>query len=148
MSTASTPDTRNTLPPRRRRGLKALEIALIVAGAGCLIYVGAVRLTGYLGSKREIARFERRVAEANARPAPVPALPAPAPAPPAESPAPALPADAPATLPIPSTSDFRLWSPERIRGYKESLSDADTGALALFRIPNLDIEAAVLPGTS
>jgi LPXTG-site transpeptidase (sortase) family protein len=152
MSSAATPDRETTAPPPRRRGLKALEWILILAGAACLIYVAVVRLTGWFGARDEVARFraKREVARAApAAPAPAPAAPAPAaPAPAAPSEAVSVPAAPVRPLVIPETKDFRLWSPERIKEYRASLSERDAGALALLRIPHLDIEAAVLPDSS
>jgi sortase A len=144
MSTFRAPEPQPTAPPPRRRGRKALEWILILAGAACLIYVAATRLTGWFGSRREIARFERRAAE----PAPLPPLPVtPAPAVPAES-APPVAAAPPRLLAIPDTLNFKLWSPERIKEYRASIAERDAGALAILRVPNLDIEAAVLPDSS
>jgi sortase A len=144
---AQDPQRTATPPPRRGRGRKAFEWILILAGAACLVYVAAVRLTGWLGARREIARFESQRKAAPPAPAPAaPAPPAPAPAAPAAE---APPAAAPVrSLAIPDTTDFRLWSPERIREYRASISERDAGALALLRIKNLDIEAAVLPDSS
>src|SRR6476659_9140116 len=118
MSTASTPDAGKSAAPPRRRGLKTLEITLFVLGGACLAYVAAVRLTGYFGAKREIARFRSRSAAARPAPPPLPVLPAPA------LPAPAVPAPAappvaavepapppPAPVTFPSNVDYRLWSP-------------------------------------
>jgi sortase A len=49
---------------------------------------------------------------------------------------------------MPTIADFKLWSPERIREYRASMTERSDGPLALLRIPNLDIEAAVLPDSS
>ena len=46
------------------------------------------------------------------------------------------------------TPDQSLWSPERIREYRASMTERSDGPLAVIRIPNLDIEAAVLPDSS
>ena len=149
MSLAATPDRDAASPPPRRRGLKALEWVLILGGAACLLYVGVVRLTGWLGSRNEVARFRanREAAPARALP-PLPVNPAPAvPASAADAP-PAVAAAPARTLAIPDTLDFRLWSPERIKEYRASISERNAGALALLRVPTLDIEAAVLPDSS
>jgi hypothetical protein len=113
-------------------------------GGACLLWVAAVRLTGWFGARSEIAKFERRsAAERAPAPAPVPAAPLPA-LPPAES------VEAPPAPPLvaPTTNDFRLWSPERIKEYRASIAERSDGPLALLRIPNLDIEAAVLPDST
>jgi len=141
MDSATT--TGGSAAPRRRRGLRALEIGLFAAGAALLAYVAAVRLTGWFGSKSEIARFHR---EAPAAPAPaLPPLPAPAGSLPE---APAAPAVNAPPLAMPNITDFKLWSPERIREYRASMTERSDGPLAVIRIPNLDIEAAVLPDSS
>ena len=147
MSTASTPDAGKSAAPPRRRALKTLEIALFVLGGACLAYVAAVRLTGYFGAKREIARFHSRSTAARPAPAPAPAEPAvPAPAAPpvaaVEAPPP------PAPVAFPSNVDYRLWSPKRIKEYEASIVERNDGPLAVMRIPNLDIEAAVLPDST
>ena len=149
MSIASTPDAGKPTAPRPRRGLKTLEITLFVLGGACLAYVAAVRLTGYFGAKREIARFHDRSAAARPAPAPAPALPpipAPAAAPPAAPAVESLPPAAPVSFP--SNVDYRLWSPKRIKEYEASIAERNDGPLAVMRIPNLDIEAAVLPDST
>jgi len=149
MSIASTPDAGKPTAPPPRRGLKTLEITLFVLGGACLAYVAAVRLTGYFGAKREIARFHDRSAAARPAPAPAPALPpipAPAAAPPAAPAVESLPPAAPVSFP--SNVDYRLWSPKRIKEYEASIAERNDGPLAVMRIPNLDIEAAVLPDST
>jgi len=141
META-TRSNRGAPPPRR--GLKTLEVLLFAVGGACLLWVAAVRLTGWFCARSEIAKFERRsAAERAPAPAPVPAAPLPA-LPPAES------VEAPPAPPLvaPTTNDFRLWSPERIKEYRASIAERSDGPLALLRIPNLDIEAAVLPDST
>lgn len=145
METAASPD-RGATPPRRR-GLKALEVVLLGAGAACLLFVAAVRLTGWLAAKREMARF--RTSSEAARPVPaLPTLPVTALPAPAAPPAAAVEAPPPPPLAIPTTSDFSLWSPVRIKEYRASIAARNEGPLAVVRIPNLDIEAAVLPDSS
>lgn len=43
--------------------------------------------------------------------------------------------------------DFSLWSEKRIRGYQESLAAHFAPALALLRIPKIDLEVPILEGT-
>src|SRR5215469_5647093 len=43
--------------------------------------------------------------------------------------------------------DFRLWSPERIKDYQDSLAAYVGPAIAILRIPKVDIEVPVLEGT-
>jgi sortase A len=44
--------------------------------------------------------------------------------------------------------DQRLWSPERVRAWRESLSADATAPLAVLRIPRLELEVPVLSGTA
>lgn len=43
--------------------------------------------------------------------------------------------------------DFNLWSAKRIQGYQESLASHFTPAMALLRIPKINLEVPVLEGT-
>jgi len=43
--------------------------------------------------------------------------------------------------------DFSLWSPKRIQGYEESLAAKFAPALALLRIPKINLEVPILEGT-
>lgn len=43
--------------------------------------------------------------------------------------------------------DFSLWSPKRVRDYQESLATHFAPALALLRIPKINLEVPVLEGT-
>ena len=45
------------------------------------------------------------------------------------------------------TPDFGLWSTKRIRAYQESLAAHFAPALALLRIPKIDLEVPILEGT-
>jgi sortase A len=60
-----------------------------------------------------------------------------------------LEAGRPATLPIDQRlrSDQRLWSPKRMAAWRDTLEREAPVALAVLRIPRLDLEVAVLPGT-
>src|SRR5262245_8782359 len=46
-----------------------------------------------------------------------------------------------------STPDQRLWSPERVRAWRETLSRQAPEPLAVLRVPRLGIEVPVLEGT-
>ena len=48
---------------------------------------------------------------------------------------------------IPSSPDQRLWSPERVRAWEDSLSRDAPEALAVLRIPRIGVEVPVLEGT-
>jgi sortase A len=87
-----------------------------------LLLVGvwiAARIHSTLGAKRDLARFEE------ARKAPPAAH----------------------VLPGEDPPDYRLWSPQRIRGYEESLQEKSLAPLAVLRIPKIGLEVAVLDGT-
>lgn len=43
--------------------------------------------------------------------------------------------------------DFTLWAPKKIKAYEESLTAQFTPAVAILRIPRVNIEAPVLEGT-
>ncbi len=43
--------------------------------------------------------------------------------------------------------DFSLWSAKRIKAYQESLASHFSPALALLRIPKIDLEVPILEGT-
>jgi sortase A len=43
--------------------------------------------------------------------------------------------------------DFSLWSPQRIKDYQDSLAAYTAPAIAILRIPKVDIEVPVLEGT-
>lgn len=98
--------------------LRAAEIACFGAGVALVaVYLGA-RGVGEVQRRSELRRFDE------ARAARV------------ESP-----------LRGPSDVDTRLWSPQRVERYRESLS-GDVGApLAVLRIPKIGLEVPVLDGT-
>lgn len=43
--------------------------------------------------------------------------------------------------------DFRLWSPQRVKDYQDSIAAYASPAIAILRIPKVDIEVPVLEGT-
>jgi sortase A len=111
----------------RRSTLRILQWVLIVSG---LLLVGfwlGVRIEGRLGRDREIERFEaarQAVARTPTRTAPT--------------------ANLSMDLPV----DTTLWAEDRINEYRESLEHDFDGPLAILRIPTIDLEVAVLSGTS
>ena len=52
-----------------------------------------------------------------------------------------------ATTSSANTPDLRLWSPERVRAWRETLTRESPVAMAVLRIRNLGLEVAVLEGT-
>jgi sortase A len=104
----------------RAAGWRRLERLAFGLGALLLIAFGAIRLHAYLGSRRDLARFQASVARG---------------------------ADAPSTAAEEPPADFRLWSPERVKAYRASLREKSGEPLAVLRIPSIDLEVAVLAGT-
>ena len=117
-----------------------------------------IALAGYahrhLGSRADVEAFEaaRQAARAAAQPAretdvpeaaPPAALPVPVP------PAPPAPAaeEALAGLEAEAVPDFSLWSKKRIDDYRQARSADTRTPVAMLRIPELDIQVAVLEGT-
>jgi sortase A len=47
----------------------------------------------------------------------------------------------------PATPDFRLWSEKRIKDYEASLAEQFAPAIAILRIPKINVEVPVLEGT-
>jgi sortase A len=47
-----------------------------------------------------------------------------------------------------ASPDQRLWSPERRRAWHDAAADDNVAPLAVLRIPKIELEVAVLPGTS
>jgi sortase A len=52
-----------------------------------------------------------------------------------------------AAAPVASSPDQHLWSPERVRAWQESQTRDAPAALAVLRIPSIDVEVPVLEGT-
>jgi len=118
-----------------------VERALWAAGLLLIaVYLG-VRGYGELMRRSELRRFDeaRKAASVDRAPrgdlAPVPKA------------APAPPSSAAPALRVPDAVDTRLWSPQRVRGYEESLREETGHPLAVLRIPRIGIEVPVLDGT-
>ncbi len=103
---------------RRDGRLLAAERILWAVGILCLGAYTVLRILGAAGAREELERFER-LREVSAPPI--------------------LPAD-----PSPSRG---LWSPGRIRAFRESLKRNPPAPLAVLRIPRIGLEAPVLEGT-
>jgi len=104
-----------------RRSSKALEWLLLAGGLLLIgVYVGA-RIHRSVLSRAEVERFKDQVLvskELNAGPEAVGKKP-----------------------------DFSLWSTKRIKGYQDSLAAHFAPALALLRVPKIDLEVPILEGT-
>ena len=128
-----------------RAVLRRLEIALYCAGAALIGLFLFVRLDAALGRKAAISDFEAaraRVAPAVAPPLPVTPLAI------SDLGGAAVAETAPHALAEVGSPDRTLWSPERVRGFDESFSQQFAAApLAILRIPRIELEVPVLPGT-
>ncbi len=114
---------------RRDRTLGWLQWTLIGVGVVLIAVFVVMRLAGRLGGDADIRRFEEA---RDARPA-TPAAPSPVPT---------------ASFEVDRAVDMSLWADGRIREYRESLEQDAGVPLALLRIPKIDLEVAVLAGTS
>jgi len=104
-----------------RRWTRALEWFLLVVGVLMVgVYVGA-RIHRSVLSRAEVERFKDKVLVTKEL-------------------------DAGAEV-LGEKPDFSLWSPKRVKGYEESLASHFAPALALLRIPKINLEVPVLEGT-
>jgi sortase A len=107
--------------------LRVLQWTLITSGIVLLGFWAGSRIQGWLGGHSDIERFERARAEkrASTRPSTI--------------------GDG---LPIELPVDTTLWAEDRIEEYEVSLGHEFEAPLAILRIPKIDLEVAVLAGTS
>jgi len=94
------------------------EGVLWTVGLLCLAVYVLARILAETGSRRELEKFEALRAAAPAR-----------------------------VLPADRSHDRSLWSPARIRAYRESLKKKAAAPLAVLRVPKVGIEVPVLEGT-
>lgn len=114
---------------RRDRTLGWLQWTLIGAGVVLIAVFVVAKLAGRLGGDADIRRFEAARAAATATPGNV---------------SPTSRAEIDVDRPV----DMSLWAEGRIREYEESLEQDAGVPLGLLRIPEIDLEVAVLEGTS
>ena len=107
--------------------LRILQWILIVAGLTLVGFWVGARLSGWFGGKTEIQRFEEAKAEVAVESTPVHVA-----------------EDLSLKLPV----DTSLWAEDRIEEYQESLEHDFDAPLAILRIPKIDLEVAVLLGTT
>ena len=105
---------------RRRSLLRQAEHAAWLLGFVCLAAWGAFRADGLVGAREEVARFA--TLQAAAQPSVVGQEVA--------------------------APDLSLWDPERIVGWRNALREPAPAPLAVLRIPKIQLEVAVLPGTN
>lgn len=118
---SDTPSSPRPDRPPSRRTLLFFERALLAIGVGLLAVWGVASLAGGIGARDDLARFAaRRDQTAPARRTVVPV----------------------------ASPDLRLWDDVRIRAWRESLLQQAPDPIAVLRIPKIQLEVAVLPGTS
>ncbi|HEY7112847.1 MAG TPA: class D sortase [Thermoanaerobaculia bacterium] len=98
---------------------RVLEWILLAAGALLLIVYAAARIHGEVGRRAGLSAFASLERKATRR----------------------------ASLTLPTRVDDRLWSANRIVGFKESLSRNLASPIAVLRIPKIGLEVPVLEGT-
>ena len=103
------------------RWLRKLELLLLILGVVMLALYGAARIHRTVLSRAELQRFNTHQRALAAGPQRVTLT--------SESP------------------DFRLWSEQRIKDYQESLAAQFAPAIAILRIPKIQVEVPVLEGT-
>jgi sortase A len=115
----------------KHRTLRVLQWILIVAGLALLGFWLGARIEGALGQDSEIRRFETARQELRDHPA-------------AQETTPAAAETLAGDLPV----DTSLWAEDRIEEYEASLIEECDAPLAILRIPRINLEVAVLEGTS
>jgi len=115
---------------RNHRFLKFAQWALILTGLTLLGFWTGVRIQGAYGKDADIRRFEAARLELQETTGPT-ATPTP-------------PLVLESNLPL----DMSLWAEGRIEEYQESLHHSLNTPLAILRIPKINLEVAVLSGTS
>jgi sortase A len=103
------------------RWLHKLEYLLLIVGVLLLAIFVAARVHRTVLSKLELQRFKAGQSASEISPQKV-----------------TLSAENP---------DFGSWSPQRIKGYEESLAEHFAPAIAVLRIPKIHLEVPVLEGT-
>jgi sortase A len=112
-------------------GLRRLEVAAWASGIALLAVFAGLRLEGAIGRKAALRDFAERKASLSAPAVPAAAVSAPAPS---------------RSLGDFLSPDMSLWSPERMRGFRESLAHPYQ-TLAVLRVPRIGLEVPVLEGT-
>jgi sortase A len=114
-------------------GVRRLEVAAWASGVVLLAAFAGLRLEGVIGRKAALREFAERKASLA-----VPSLAVPS--------AIAPPAALSRSLDEFLSPDTSLWSPQRVRGFQESVSH-EFQTLAVLRVPKIGLEVPVLEGT-
>ena len=107
--------------------LRILQWTLITAGVVLIGFWAGSRLQGRFGGHSDIERFKKARAEVSGA-----------------TRSPATENGLPLELPV----DTSLWAEDRIEEYEESLDHEFEAPLAILSIPKIDLEVAVLAGTT
>jgi sortase A len=103
------------------RWLRALQRLLLIIGIALLAYYGGARIHRAVLSRAEVNRFtSERIRLAD---------------------------QAGSIELVAAKPDFALWSQKRIRDYEDSLASHFAPAVAVLRVPKINIEVPVLEGT-
>ena len=105
---------------RRRRSLLIVERLALVLGVVALVIWGGIYLAGRMGAREDLRRFEALKTTRT----------------PGSN-----------VLEEIQPSDLSLWSPGRIGAWRASLTQPAPTPLAILRIPKIQLEVAVLPGS-
>ena len=114
---------------RRPGALRVVEVAAWTLGLALLALYGGLRIRHTAAARRELKEFREVKALDRGKTLEQPK---------------ALGEVRPLTW---NTPDQRLWSPERVRAWHESLAATAPAAVAVLRIPKIGLEVPVLEGT-
>lgn len=112
--------------PRVQSAWVLAERAAWIFGLGALAIWGAVHVTGVVGSRHDLQRFDELRASQSTQPAR---------------------GESASSLPQAANPDLTLWDVKRVKAWQVALTQPAPPPLAVLRIPQLRIEVAVLPGT-
>ena len=111
----------------RQLGVRRLEVAAWASGIVLLAAFAGMRIEGAIGRRAALREFaEHKVSLA---------------LPPVVAPAPAS-----RSLGVFLSPDMSLWSPERVKGFRQSVSQ-EFQTLAVLRVPKIGLDVPVLEGT-
>ena len=99
--------------------LQAERVAWVF-GLACLAIWGAANLAGIGGARQDLERFEALRGSGSQRAQPLPQSPSP---------------------------DLSLWDIKRVNAWRDALTKPAPAPLAILRIPKINLEVTVLPGT-
>ena len=104
-----------------QRAYSGVERALLTVGLGMVALWSLASLAGSIGARDDLARFAARKDQTAA---------------------------SRRLVSSPAAPDLELWDEIRIRAWRESLLQQAPDPIAVLRIPKIQLEVAVLPGTT